>query len=176
MDRFINFGFLLVAMLVAMPAWSQIYKWVDENGVTNYTNQPPPNGKAQELDLDSVRLSVIETDKPEQLAAMAARYEVGSLRQRVNELEDQLEAQRYASQYAAEYAAGPVEAGYGYTYPYAYPGYFYAPATTFFNRNHFRKPHVRPTRFIGTPAGNGQSFNGMQRTGFQNRSFPVMMR
>ena len=176
MDKFFNLVLALIAMLVAVPAWSQIYKWVDENGVTNYTNLPPTNPKAMELDLDSARLSVIETGTPEQLQTLAVKSEVGYLRQKVDQLEGQLEAGRYAGQYATESAAVPIETGYGYGYPYAYPGYFYAPATVFPDRYHFRKPHVRPTRFIGTPAGHGQSFNGMQRTGFQNRSFPTMTR
>lgn len=34
--------------LAAVAAWGQqIYKWVDEKGVTHYTATPPPAGKAQ---------------------------------------------------------------------------------------------------------------------------------
>lgn len=38
---------LAVALLVCAPASAQVYKWVDEEGVTHYTQQPPPGGKAQ---------------------------------------------------------------------------------------------------------------------------------
>lgn len=39
-----NFIFLILLLLLAVPANSQIYKWVDENGKTQYSDQPPPNG------------------------------------------------------------------------------------------------------------------------------------
>lgn len=38
----------LAAILAVMPAYSQIYKWVDERGVTNYSGQPPIDPKAAE--------------------------------------------------------------------------------------------------------------------------------
>ena len=31
----------LAATLLAVPAWAELYKWVDERGVTNYSNAPP---------------------------------------------------------------------------------------------------------------------------------------
>jgi hypothetical protein len=30
-----------------MPVAAQLYKWVDENGKTQYSDQPPPSGKIQ---------------------------------------------------------------------------------------------------------------------------------
>ena len=165
---FINISLLLLATFVALPAWSQIYKWVDENGVVNYASHPPSNGNAEELDLNSAPLSVIETDKPEQLAALAAKSEISSLRQKVNQLESELEAQRYARQYAVEPVAAPVSD------QYVYPGYLYAPANVVFIRHHLRKPHIIPTQFIQTPKGTSihtpmkpmHSFHGMWRAGF----------
>ena len=38
----------LAAILAVMPAYSQIYKWVDERGVTNYSSQQPVDPKAAE--------------------------------------------------------------------------------------------------------------------------------
>lgn len=38
--------FLLALMLVAGPTCAQLYKWVDKNGVTNYSNQPPADPAA----------------------------------------------------------------------------------------------------------------------------------
>lgn len=40
---------LLLAML-STPCQAAIYKWVDEKGVTHYTEQPPPDGKGQEIE------------------------------------------------------------------------------------------------------------------------------
>ncbi len=37
---------LACAAVSAGGASAQIYKWVDEKGVTHYTEQPPPDGKA----------------------------------------------------------------------------------------------------------------------------------
>ena len=35
---------LLVAAIAATPAWA-IYKWVDEKGVTHFSQDPPPDGR-----------------------------------------------------------------------------------------------------------------------------------
>ncbi len=159
MARFFKFGLLLLVILVAAPAWSQIYKWVDDNGVVNYSNQPPSNRKAEELDLNSVTVSVIETDKIDQRAAVAAKSEVSALRQKVEQLESQLEAERYARGYSAESGAMPVV-------EYGYPGYLYAPTTVVFARHHLRRPLVIPTQFIRTPMTPRRSFPGARHAGF----------
>ena len=36
---------LLAALLLAPLAHAETYKWVDEKGVVNYSNTPPPNAK-----------------------------------------------------------------------------------------------------------------------------------
>src|SRR5688500_7252569 len=38
---------LAAALLVSAPAGAQRYKWVDENGVTNYSNEPPPKSRTR---------------------------------------------------------------------------------------------------------------------------------
>jgi hypothetical protein len=43
-----------IALLLALAGlpqlgWAEIYKWVDEKGVTHYTATPPPSGKAERL-------------------------------------------------------------------------------------------------------------------------------
>lgn len=44
---------LAIALVIAAPvAAAQVYKWVDEDGVTHYTQQPPPGGEAQVIDPD----------------------------------------------------------------------------------------------------------------------------
>ncbi|HUL40996.1 MAG TPA: DUF4124 domain-containing protein [Burkholderiales bacterium] len=168
MARLLNLGFVLLAALVAAPASSQIYKWVDENGVVNYTNQAPANGKAKELDLNSTRLSVIETGTPQELEMLKVKSEVGYLRQKVDQLESQVESERYVGEYAAEPAATPVES------EYLYPGYYYAPG--YFIRHYPRRPRVRPTRFINTPRVPGHSFHTTQPAWLQNQVVPMMNR
>ena len=73
MARLFSLGLLCLATFVAAPAWSQIYKWVDENGVINYTSEAPSNRKAEKLDLNSVPVSVINTYKTDQRAAWAKK-------------------------------------------------------------------------------------------------------
>jgi hypothetical protein len=49
---------LVVALaLVAVPASSEIYKWVDENGVTHYTQTPPQSQEAEKVGVSSTRSS-----------------------------------------------------------------------------------------------------------------------
>ncbi|MEB0044727.1 MULTISPECIES: DUF4124 domain-containing protein [unclassified Pseudomonas] len=44
-------GFLLMLLLVALPAAAQIYKYTDASGNTAYSNQPPDGVKAQPVEL-----------------------------------------------------------------------------------------------------------------------------
>ena len=39
----------LIFAIVAVPAFAQVYKWVDERGVTHYGERPPQGGKASEV-------------------------------------------------------------------------------------------------------------------------------
>jgi glutaredoxin len=44
--------FLLVGLAAfSVPSAADMYKWVDENGKTHYTDSPPPGKKAKKLDL-----------------------------------------------------------------------------------------------------------------------------
>lgn len=169
MARLFNLGLLLFTTLVAAPAWSEIYKWVDDNGVVNYSNRPPYNRKVEELDLNSVTVSVIETDKTDQRAAWVVKSEVSevsALRQKVDQLESQLEAERYARQYTAGSVAIPSGG------EYVYPGYLYTPTTAVFVRHRLRGQPIIPTRFIRTPMTPRHSFPGVRHTGFPANTIP----
>jgi hypothetical protein len=53
----------LFAILAATPGSAQLYKWVDERGVTNYSNQPPSDPKtAKNMRPVEDRLSVYSPD------------------------------------------------------------------------------------------------------------------
>src|SRR6266436_1286604 len=39
----------LILLATAAPAFAQVYKWVDERGVTHYGERPPQGGKASEV-------------------------------------------------------------------------------------------------------------------------------
>lgn len=76
---------VLVAVLVAglvgavtLPcaAQSTLYKWVDERGVVNYGDTPPPNArKTTQLDESKSSLSVVPGLSPDELAQMRVRSE-----------------------------------------------------------------------------------------------------
>jgi hypothetical protein len=44
---------LLSLALLPLAAAAEMYKWVDEKGVTHYSEQPPPDGKANKVDIKS---------------------------------------------------------------------------------------------------------------------------
>ena len=50
----------LTAAVLASPAGAEIYKWVDDKGVVNYSNTPPGNRKSVKLDEEQGRVSTIE--------------------------------------------------------------------------------------------------------------------
>ena len=63
--------FVLVA--VAAPG-AELYKWVDERGVTNYSNEAPPKGRtAKKLEVGEERFSVYTPDAQLSQAVEAER-------------------------------------------------------------------------------------------------------
>lgn len=69
---------LAVGLALAAPLQAdEIYKWVDEDGVTHYSQQPPPSGDAARVGVDK---------RPDE--------EVERERQEMQETGEQLEAQR----------------------------------------------------------------------------------
>lgn len=118
MNKSTQFSALILLLMVgvcstfaATQAWAQIYKWVDDGGVVNYSSQLPANRKAKELDPSAITVSVYEAPKPGQGAA-ATRSEVASLGNKIDGLERQLEAERQARQYATDADARALQAAY----------------------------------------------------------------
>ncbi|MEO1320983.1 MAG: DUF4124 domain-containing protein, partial [Pseudomonadota bacterium] len=70
-------------LLCATAAAQQVYRWVDENGVVHYSDQPPPNDGAE----------TVELDVPEGFSNPAQRIARGeSTRRAINRDDDVLEA------------------------------------------------------------------------------------
>ena len=85
----------LIATFAVAVAWSssttaEVYKWVDEKGVTNYSGTPPARGKAQTLDPGTVTVSVYQAPSPQE----TARALDAMMRQRIARLENELLAER----------------------------------------------------------------------------------
>src|SRR6187551_1207977 len=106
----------LTALLAAPPVAAQLYKWVDENGVTNYSNQPPANPKAaKNLRPVEDRLSVYSPDEGLTQAIDDARQKSQqrqSQRARIDNLETQLQDERRAREQATAAAARETQLAY----------------------------------------------------------------
>lgn len=50
----------IAVLLFSVPAWGQVYKWVDENGVTHYSAKPPEGtaNQAKEMKVKGMQRSV----------------------------------------------------------------------------------------------------------------------
>lgn len=141
----------LVAVAVILPvtaASAQIYKWVDESGVTNYSNQPPAEPKApQRVDVVESNISVYTPDRSLLQAVEAFRI-------RSNEIGLDAAAPKAspANQYAVPvYVPVPVASDPcgGYREAHCnefYTGYYpYAPVVGHrpYRRRHKRIPQIR---------------------------------
>ena len=143
----------IVAIAAIIAAWpvsaQQIYKWVDERGVTNYSNQPPTDPKtAQKARPVEDRLSVYSPDPglKQAIEDLHKNVEERQNRRRIEQLEDQLAAERRARCLAD----GRLDCGeiYG-IYPYHVP-VVVGPHHPKHKRKHFSGPTLKP----GTIAGN----------------------
>lgn len=91
--RLILSSVLAAVLLTAFPAFAQVYKWVDEKGVVNYSSEAPANGKATQLDPKSSRLSIIGTGEAQKTVLASAD---SALSEKLNRIERKLDAERYA--------------------------------------------------------------------------------
>jgi len=65
------------ALLAAAPATADLYKWVDERGVTNYSNEPPADpGTARKLARVENKVSVYTPDEGLLAATRALRERI----------------------------------------------------------------------------------------------------
>lgn len=163
--RLIAAAWTFAVILPAVSAGADLYKWVDENGVTNYSNQPPSDPKAaRRLVLIDDRVSVYTPDKA--LAQAVDDFRRGEDRraaERIRALEQQLEAERRANQYVISTAPLAIDAcpgGHGFDhcpagayYPYIAP-IVIAPA----HRRPRKIPQIQLTP--GAAAGNVVGMEG----------------
>jgi hypothetical protein len=88
------------AMLAATSAQAQMYKWVDENGVTNYSNTGPKDAKtAKKLTVIEDRMSVYAPVPPQGNAGYPDTDPYAY--DRISTLQRQLQYERDALRYAA---------------------------------------------------------------------------
>jgi hypothetical protein len=158
-----------VFLLGAAPGHAQVYKWVDEKGVVNYSNEAPADRKATQLDPKSSRVSIVGTDETLKRAATPSASD-RVLYEKIDRLERKLDADRYARAAAEQQAQAAadswyqqclrdrrVDCDYGGMDPY-YSGYYpYYGAVVVARRHPFqdRVMHHRPNatpKSVGRPS------------------------
>jgi Domain of unknown function (DUF4124) len=93
---------VIVAGVSLIPAANaEIYKWVDANGVVNYSEAPPSKRPSQVITPERSRVTVYH---PEPLR-VESPSDASRLKERVEELERQLARERQERDYAAQLAA-----------------------------------------------------------------------
>ena len=128
---------LLASLVAAAPlAQAETYKWVDERGVINYSNAPPPDSAKGAIPAQTVpeRVSTYQTDPvPSQSVDVYRRLDA-------NQQEWLQRQQLMAMQAQAAPQAAPSYSDY-----YYYPGYAVIPARRVV---HHRPAVVTPARTI----------------------------
>lgn len=117
---------LVLATAALAPAYAQTYKWVDERGVVNYSNVPPPKRPVQATAIEE-RVSVIPRDP--NLAAATAAAQAQSARQAEYAHQEWLARQQGMLQAQALEAMYAPPADYIPSYWYGY-GYGAVPIVT----------------------------------------------
>lgn len=152
-----------LAIAVALPALAhgQVYKWLDEKGVVNYSSSPPPKGMgAVTLDVNSGRVTTMPAQAARRDDPAAASQP--ALRRRIDQLERDASAQRQSAAQQEAAAADahrrwveqcraerrvdcddPSRGGLDSRYDYVYPPYGRPPIAT--------RPVPAPGTFRPTP-------------------------
>lgn len=92
-----NFLFTGLILLFSITVNAQIYKWVDENGKTQYTDLPPPPGVAKEGQRLNIKSSPIsgnnETSKSKNLAEERLEFDKRQQQKKEEEVKQQAKAE-----------------------------------------------------------------------------------
>jgi hypothetical protein len=101
-------------VLAAIPAYAQVYKWVDEHGVTNYSSEPSADRKGgPKPGTVADRISVYAPEPGLQRTIRAISLGKDRiLSDRIDSLERQHAAERQSSQYAAAAEERAAQAAY----------------------------------------------------------------
>lgn len=87
---------VLLSFLVSMVAQAQVYKWVDQNGKIQYSDQPPPSGAVQnekKLGIKSSPSSTSSSDDSKSKDLSTDKQEFDKRRQEKKEKETQQQAE-----------------------------------------------------------------------------------
>ena len=117
----------LAGLLTAVPAYAQeVYRWVDENGVVNFSDTAPA-ATAADVDILALENPTPASDDPGEDI-----YDVAGQAERMQALREEMAREREARRERQRESARPPVAQPSevvrYGYPYNYPGYPRPPA------------------------------------------------
>ena len=99
-------GALAIVLLAALPAWAQMYKCVDERGVTHYTDKPRPGCKGGQVDIrasPSISGQGVGAQQPRDLAAQEADFKRRQIQREAAEAKDQAASAQRCARLRNEY-------------------------------------------------------------------------
>lgn len=114
-------GFVLAVLLVAPAVAEEIYKWVDDNGVTHFSQMPP------DLSVTGVSQQVVRDTRPSDYDPEQDIYGVEAQAKRMQQLRAEKEERRQArlerERKAREQQAIQYRSRESYGYPLYWPGW-----------------------------------------------------
>jgi Domain of unknown function (DUF4124) len=143
MRLLLHCAILAGAFAAAAPAYADTYKWIDDNGVTNYSDAPP-SARASKAQVVADRVSVVASDPS--LAPAIAAFRAQAARQEELDEADWLQRQRLmlAEKAADANASCPYRADCGAAVEPIVDSYFpYAPVFVVGAARRFHRPFMR---------------------------------
>lgn len=136
----------LLALLVGSSAAlaTEVYHWVDENGVSHFSQNAPP------ADVDGVKKMTLEDTTPPDYDPDEDRYNVAEQEKRMASMRDEMQEKRDAERERRRKAAEqqPV-VQYQQSYPYGYPSFLRPPSYPGYPVR--PQPPLRPNPPIAVP-------------------------
>lgn len=98
MRKTLSFFVALWLLAAAGPGHAQVYKWVDSDGVTHYSQQPPEAGAAKEIPIPkpAVAPAPAPAADPASTPSATADSENGAADKRAEQLSEEIRARRAA--------------------------------------------------------------------------------
>jgi len=132
------FVILLLASLASSPAVAtEVFHWVDENGVSHYTQSAPPSN------VEGVSQVILEDTTPSDYDPEEDRFGVQAQAERMASLREELKEKREAQRERQRNAAAQQPVQYRDSYPYG--------RSTFWQPPYYPRPPVRPEPPIAVP-------------------------
>ena len=99
-------GALGILLLAALPAWGQMYKCVDERGVTHYTDKPRPDCKGGQVEIrgsPSISGQGLGAQQPRDVAAQEADFKRRQIQREETEAKDKAQTAQRCARLRNEY-------------------------------------------------------------------------